>query len=161
MLNLDEFKDLEKELVEFIDSQKSVIISSFDNSCISSYAPFIRGNESIFVVISSIAKHYQSIAKNKDLVSVMFIEDESKTRSLFARLRASFSVEVSFRDELRDNIFDKFELKFSDEPALKLIKELSDFRIVEFKLQNGRFVKGFGKAYDLNGLKVQNLAKTK
>lgn len=62
---LKESKNLQNELVEFIDSQKSVIISSFDDFCLSSYAPFIRLKDSIFVIISSIARHYNAINKNK------------------------------------------------------------------------------------------------
>ncbi|QKF64117.1 pyridoxamine 5'-phosphate oxidase [Campylobacter corcagiensis] len=156
---LKESKNLQNELIEFIDSQKSVIISSFDDFCLSSYAPFIRLKDSIFVIISSIARHYQAINKNKELVSVMFIEDESMVKSIFARFRASFSVEVGLKDELRDEIFSKFEEKFKDEVALKMIKDLKDFHIIEFKLKNGRFVKGFGRAYDLDGLNVTNSVK--
>lgn len=68
-------------------------------------------------------------------------------------------MEVGLKDELRDEIFSKFEEKFKDEVALKMIKDLKDFHIIEFKLNNGRFVKGFGEAYDLDGLNVTNSVK--
>lgn len=150
---------LETFLIDLIDGQKSVIISSFDEGCISSYAPFIRHGDEIYAILSSVAPHYHSIKKNKDLVSILFIVDEQKAHTIFARVRASYKVEVSNADELREDIFKELKEKYEDDAVIEIIEELADFHIVKFKLKKGRFVRGFGAAYETDGLKVVGPSK--
>ena len=43
---------------------------------------------------------------------------------------------------------------------MKFIKEMSDFEVVRFTLKGGRFVRGFGAAYDMIGLKILSQANS-
>lgn len=150
---------LETFLLNLIDGQKSVIISSFDEGCVSSYAPFLRRGDEIYAILSSVAPHYHAIKKNKDLVSILFIVDEQKAHTIFARVRASFKVEVSFADEKREEIFKELREKYEDDAVIDIIEELADFHILKFKLKKGRFVRGFGAAYETDGLKIVSPSK--
>lgn len=143
-------------MINFINSFKTLLISSVkDNQAISSYAPYIKFDNNFYICISSVAEHYHSIKQNPDKISILFIQDEKDAKTLFARTRVSFSAVAEFlNDDEGDKIFAKFEECFANESALKFIKEMKDFFIVKITPKNGRYVKGFGAAYDTNGLKI-------
>lgn len=156
---------VEESLNEFVNNQKSVIISSFDEACVSSYAPFVRVEDEIFILISSVARHYHSLKANPTKASIIFLQDESLANTVFARVRASFEVIANFdikngSDE-KEAIFKEFKKKFKDDPAIKFISKMRDFHLVKFELKKGRFVKGFGAAYDTDGFKVSTAAQVK
>lgn len=149
------------ELAQFIDSLKTLIISSLsaESSCISSYSVFVREDDEIYFYTSSVAEHYHSIKANQDKVSLMFIEDEKDAKTILARKRLSAKCDIKFiTDEgQRDAIFDKLAAKNPDERAILELKNMKDFHIVRATLKNGRYVKGFGAAYDTQGLDIKAL----
>ncbi|MDL0088953.1 HugZ family heme oxygenase [Campylobacter gastrosuis] len=149
---------VEKSLLDFINGFKTLIISSIkDGFANSSYAPFIRQDDNFYICISSVAAHYEAIRQNPDKISILFIQNENEAKSLFARVRASFNAVCEFVDDsLKDSYLDIFEANFKNESALKFIRDMKDFHIVKISPKNGRFVKGFGSAYDTNGLKIIN-----
>ena len=154
-LNLgDEFEKISSEMVEFIDSFQSVIISSdLGEHCTASYAPFVRVEDEIFVLLSEIAEHFKSIKNAPNKVQILFLQNENEAKTIFARRRVSFNASAEFTPK-NDEILAKFEEKFKNESAFVMIKKMSDFHIVKFALGKGRLVNGFGAAYDTNALKV-------
>lgn len=153
----DDTSTIEKDALEFIDSFKSVLISSFnEDHCVCSYSPFIRQNNEFFILISEVSEHYNSIFRAPEKISIMFLEDESKAKTVFARKRVSFRARAVFIDDIKEELFPKFEEKFANEAGIKHIKNMSDFHIVKIMISKGRFVKGFGAAYDLEGFKILN-----
>ncbi|MCD8213569.1 MAG: pyridoxamine 5'-phosphate oxidase family protein, partial [Campylobacter sp.] len=136
---------------------KTIIISSLDENgqCVSSYAPFVRDGDDVFFCVSSVARHYHTIKANPDKVSIMFIEDEKDAGTILARNRLSANCEVSIVDDAkRDEIFDKLQAKNHNDGAFSDIKGMKDFYIMKATLKKGRFVKGFGAAYDTLGLEI-------
>ncbi|WP_162165494.1 HugZ family heme oxygenase [Campylobacter fetus] len=144
-----------KDMVDFIDGFNSVLISSLNGDhCVCSYAPVVRDDNDFYILISEVSEHFKSIKENSDKISIMFLEDESKAKTVFARKRASFRSKAVFLDDQKESMFSKFESKFSSESAIKMIKNMSDFHIIKIEITKGRFVKGFGAAYDTNGLEI-------
>ena len=154
-----------EELIGFIDSFKSVIISSLnsDMMCVGSYAPFVRDEDSVYICLSSVAEHYRSIKANPNKVSLLFLQDEKEAKTVFARVRLSVKCDAEFiNDEAkRDEIFNKFIAKNPNEKAIGEIRNMKDFHIVKMTLKDGRFVKGFGAAYDTKGLDLTSLENIK
>lgn len=146
---------ISKKMIDFIDAQKSVIISSdLGEHCVASYSPFIREGETFYVLISEIPVHYKAIFANPQKVQILFLQDESAAKTIFARARVSFNVKATLNDEIRAEMIAKFRAKFPDESPLDMIEKMADFHIVKFEISKGRAVFGFGAAYDTNGLKV-------
>ncbi|ELY2068807.1 HugZ family heme oxygenase [Campylobacter fetus] len=144
-----------KDMIDFIDSFNSVLISSLNGDhCVCSYAPVVRDNNDFYILISEVSEHFKSIKENSDKISIMFLEDESKAKTVFARKRASFRSKVIFLDDKKESLFSKFESKFKSESAIKMIKNMSDFHIIKIEINKGRFVKGFGAAYDTDGFEI-------
>ena len=57
-------------------------------------------------------------------------------------------------ESVRDEFMAKFEKEFANESALAFIKDMKDFYIIKLTPTKGRYVKGFGAAYDTIGLQV-------
>lgn len=159
--NEAKFEKIASEMIEFIQTCNTVLISSIINDrCVVSYAPYVIKDSSIYAVLSSVALHFESIKANPDKISIMFLEDESKAATIFARVRASFEASAEFMEcgDLKNEIFDIFESKYPQDAAIKHIRGMQDFHVVKFDIAKGRFVKGFGAAYDTDGFNVKQRA---
>lgn len=151
-------EDLIKEITEFKHSFNSVLIASVDskNNAIASYAPVIFDNDDIYVFISEVGEHYHSIKANPESVEIMFLQDESKAQSVFARVRLRYKVKASIlsRDDDFDRLF-KLLKKQNPKTHVDMFYGIKDFHFVKFEIKKGRFVKGFGAAYEID--KDQNV----
>lgn len=89
----------------------------------------------------------------------MFLEDESKAASVILRKRLRYRVNASFleRGERFDQIYDEFEKQTGGEGGIKTIRKMLDFHLVKLEFKKGRFVKGFGQAYDIENGNVTHV----
>lgn len=147
---------VKQELQEFIDSMDSVILSSLSPSgqVVCSYAPLLRFEGRYYIYVSEVAEHYASLRANPDNVEVMFLEDESKAKSVILRKRVRYRVKARFieRGSEFDKVFDNFIDHTGGAGGIKTIRNMMDFHLIYLEFLKGRFVKGFGQAYDiLNG----------
>lgn len=130
-----------------IKNNKTLIISSLDkeNNARISYSPFVCMNNNLYIYISKVAEHYNNILNNGN-ISVMIIEDEKDAKVTFARNRVSFSGKAA-RIEDNEEIFEEFSKK-QGENIMNMLRKM-DFNIFEIVIENGRYVEGFGKAFDI------------
>ena len=123
-----------------------------------SYAPFVMDKSgSIYVFLSQLASHTQDLLANPQC-SVLMVEDEAKTRQLFARQRISYQClsEVVTIDEADyDRMLTAMETKIGN--VVNLLRSLPDFMLFRLLPYEGRYVQGFGKAYQLGGKGLLNL----
>lgn len=131
-----------------LKNQKSVIISSLNKNMepAISYAPFIMKDNKIYIYISKVADHYYNLLENEKC-SVMVIEDEKDSKTIFARGRVSFSCKAKRLDEECEDILEEFG-KIHGDQIMMVLKTL-DFDVFELTINSGRLVKGFGKAFDV------------
>ncbi len=147
------------EINAFQQSQRTLLIASTnaDHQPNASYAPFAMANDGFYILVSDIAKHGQNL-KQQQTLSVMMIEDEDKARSIYARMRLTYEVDVVLIE--RDNpdfivgtdaLIDRFGA------IAKNLRDLSDFNLYHLHPKQGRFVKGFGKAFEITGTALTNI----
>lgn len=146
-INMEEVKN---KYLEFTGELRSLMLSTLDEegNPFISYAPFVAHDNKIYIYISRIANHYHHMDKRPQ-VDVMLIEDEVASGNLFARQRARFPCTANnVGNEGYPEVFALFEEKF---PA-KLVTMLRglDFSLFELTPQTGRYVAGFGLAFDLD-----------
>lgn len=148
------------ELQEFIKTFKSVNISSLsiDNKVLCSYAPIIFKNNEMFILISEVAKHFANIKNNPNNVEIMFLEDECKAASIFARKRLSYQVNATIVDDRKEELFEALKEIHGNE--VEVFKTMLDFHFIKLEIKSGRFVKGFGKAYDIDTFNNLSLVNT-
>ncbi|MBA2941661.1 pyridoxamine 5'-phosphate oxidase family protein [Paenibacillus sp. CGMCC 1.16610] len=148
-------KQLDKEsmklqYLKFTDSLKSLMLSTVDEQGkpFISYAPFVKKEGKLYIYLSRIANHYRYMESNPS-VDVMLIEDETSTENLFARQRARFVCQATnIGNEGHEDIFELFGEAFG-KPTINMLKTL-DFSLFELTTLQGRYVAGFGQAYDID-----------
>lgn len=148
-----EYDKIKSEILDFRESFGSVVIASIDanSQAIASYAPLLKYEGRFFIYISEVAEHFASIKSNPNNIEVLFLEDECKAKSVILRKRLRYKAKAEFRekDEEFEKIFSSFEAQNPHAGGLKMIKEMQDFHLIELHFKEGRFVKGFGAAYDI------------
>lgn len=141
---------LKENYQQLVGNTKSIFLStiSLDGSPFLSYAPFVEHEGKVYLYLSQIAEHYHNMEKNP-AVDVMLAADESATKNIFARERARFKgTAKNVGNEGYEEVFEKFEQKFGV-PTFKMLRTL-DFSLFELTLANGRYVIGFGQAFDVD-----------
>lgn len=145
--------DVEKareNYLTFINDRKNCILSLIDNDGkpFISYAPFVKKDGKLYIYISQIAEHYGYMESN-DFVDVLLIADESATNNKFATERVRWScTALNIGNEGNDEIFALFN-EAHGEKMVDLLRTL-DFSLFEMEPQQGRYVVGFGMAFDID-----------
>lgn len=145
---------IKDEIQNFKSSFGSVILASVDSSGfpVASYAPLIQLKNECYIYISEVAEHFHSIKANPSKVEALFLEDECKAKSVILRKRLRYKLEAKFikRDSDEFNAaLDSLESNMGGSGGIKTIRQMSDFHLIRLVLKKGRFVKGFGQAYDI------------
>ncbi|MFJ7974197.1 pyridoxamine 5'-phosphate oxidase family protein [Peribacillus sp. JNUCC 23] len=145
--------DLEKnkeKYLQFVESRKNLILSLIDDEGkpFSSYAPFVKKDGKLYIYISRIAEHYDLMEKN-EFVDALLIADESSTPNKFATERVRWTcTSNNLGNEGNEDIFELFNTNHG-EKMLNLLRGL-DFSIFELTPLQGRYVVGFGMAFNLD-----------
>ncbi|MBD2663469.1 pyridoxamine 5'-phosphate oxidase-related, FMN-binding [Richelia sinica FACHB-800] len=150
------------EYEKFTSQFASIIISTVNGQGVpnASYTPFvIDESKNIYIYVSGLSIHTQNIEAHPQ-VSILFIEDESKTKQIFARQRLSFDCTASLVEretELWKYIVEQFQSRFGE--IIDMLRILPDFRIFKLTPHTGRFVIGFGAAYHISGDNLNQLVQ--
>ena len=144
---------LSEEVINLVHARKSLLLATVceDGSPYASYAPFAIGEQCLYILISDIAVHALNLAR-EPRASVLVIEDEDNCEELFARIRVNYRVVAEQIETGKiewHNAVAKLVARHGERPGK--LSELADFRLFRLTPQSGRYVKGFGRAYDLVG----------
>ena len=162
MKKKDKILSIEKliaEITEFRQQQKTLILATYSNQPLASYAPFIddeTGN--FYLFLSGLATHSGNLQQHlseQNLMSVLLIEDEQTSRNLFARRRLTYHCEVSIwpreHPQWKSRI-ESFREKFGK--TIDVLAALGDFSLYCLTPKQGSYVRGFGQAYELENAKI-------
>jgi heme iron utilization protein len=161
---MSQFEAIEAAYQGFTSQFQTAIIATVSKDGIpnASYAPFVMDDQkNIYIYVSGLSTHTQNLNAVPQ-ASVLFIEDESKTQQAFARRRLNYECTASLAQ--RDTatwlqIISDFETRFGN--IIQLLTTLPDFRIFQLKPNSGRFVVGFGAAYDIDPNDLNKLIHVK
>lgn len=144
-IDLQKYKE---NYLQFIESRNTLILSMLDadGRPFSSCAPFVKKAEKLYIFISRIADHYQLIEKS-EYIDVLMLADESATTNKFATERARWScIPKNIGLEGHEDIFALFHATYG-EKMIEMLRGL-DFSLFELTPLQGRYVVGFGLAFD-------------
>ncbi|WMC11291.1 heme utilization protein HutZ [Oceanimonas pelagia] len=144
---------LAPEIRAFRDSMNTLVLAtvSAEGAPNVSYAPFAPRQDGYYILISELARHTQNLLANPR-VSLMMVEDEQDSRSLFARRRLTF-------DAVPERLARNSAAWHSGMAALTArhgdtvagLAGLEDFHLFRLVPTQGVFVKGFGQAFAVSG----------
>lgn len=145
-------KPVAPKVKELINASKSIILATVDaeGNPNSSYAPFVQVDEIFYILVSFMAKHTKNLADGRK-TSIMFIEDESATKQIYARERLTLEATASQieRDSLVWNTV-VAKLKENHGKVVEVISGMGDFILIALQPVKGSYVNGFGSAYFVN-----------
>ncbi|BAP32754.1 pyridoxamine 5'-phosphate oxidase-related FMN-binding protein [Chryseobacterium sp. StRB126] len=142
-------KPVAPKVKELVERSKSVILATVDaeENPNSSYAPFVQVGNTFYILVSFMARHTKNLSEGRK-ASIMFIEDESATKQIYARERLTIEATTSQieRDsETWNNVVTK--LKEAHGKVVDVISEMGDFILIALQPVKGSYVNGFGSAY--------------
>ena len=157
-----------KEYVEFMNNAKSVYISSISEhrggvAPEISYSPcIVDENKNTYILVSTLSKRTESLLAQRN-VSLMFIEPEEQCEEIYVRTRLILyctTLQISRQmgtnfDLLWDKKVTQFTAKFGD--IINMLVSFKDFKMFRFIPIRGTFVKGFGKAYTIEGKEMDQI----
>ena len=142
-------KPLAPKVKELVERTKSIILATVDaeGTPNSSYAPFVQVENTFYILVSFMAKHTKNLADGRK-TSIMFIEDESATKQIYARERLTIEASTSQveRDSETWNTV-VAQLKETHGKVVDVIAEMKDFILIGLHTVKGSYVNGFGSAY--------------
>lgn len=157
----EELEWAKKELQLLKEKVRSCILATVSSQGVplSSYAPvFIDESGCFLVYVSAMAKHYTHLKKGR-LASVTLIEDEAASDELFARKRLSVDCEAALipRDsDAWESGMSSLQKRHGE--IVGYLRDLTDFDLFSLKPSSGRLVLGFGKAYQISGMELDQVS---
>lgn len=141
------------EIKEFRDNRKTVQLATVDaDGCPNvSYAPFALLPDGYYVLISEIARHARNLKVNPQ-VSLMMVEDEEGAREIYARQRLTFDANAELVERSTEQWkkgIEALQARFGG--IIEGLSGLEDFKLFRLVPQQGLYVKGFGKAFQVSG----------
>ncbi len=149
MSEAKQVKPIAPKVKELIANTKSVIMATVDAEGIpnSSYAPFVQVDNTFYILVSFMAKHTKNLAEGRP-VSVLFIEDESATKQIYARERLTLqSIPTQIERDSEEWNSVVALLKERHGKVVDIISEMTDFILIALHPEKGAYVNGFGSAY--------------
>ena len=152
------------EYVEFMNDAKNVYISSVNEhrggvAPEISYSPsIVDEDKNIYILVSTLSKRTESLLAERN-VSLMFIEPEEQCEEIYVRTRLILyctTLSFAFSRILWDEKVSLFKEKFGD--IIDTLVSLEDFKMFRFMPIRGTFVKGFGKAYTIEGKEMDQIS---
>jgi putative heme iron utilization protein len=153
-MSMSQIEKIQAEYEKFPQEVSSLIISTVDKQGFpnASYTPFVMDEfKNIYIYVSGLSTHTVNI-QSHPYVSVLFIEDEAKADNIFARRRLNFDCTASLierESEKWHQMVNQFQETFGE--IIEMLSSLPDFRIFQLTPTKGRFVIGFGAAYNISG----------
>lgn len=135
--------------LDFVETRKSAVLSFVDEEGrpFSSIVPFVKKDNKLYIYISEVADHYR-LTEQSEFVDVIVRADESASKNLFAVERARWTcTSKNLGNEGHEEIFQLFDESFNKN-LMDMLRGL-DFTLFELTPITGRYVVGFGLAFDL------------
>jgi len=150
---MKELEDITRRYQVLMASQQTLLLSTASTNGVPdiSYAPFVRDDAGVFYIyVSELACHTVNLLNNPQ-ASLLFIRPESESPNLFARERAVLNcsiTEISRDDAIYADRIQALQDKFGE--VVSMLRSLPDFHLFALRPENGRYVIGFGRAFNIN-----------
>ena len=147
----------DRALVQLLQSMGTVSIASITPEGLphASSAPGLWHQSAIYFLLSELSPHLHYLTTQKTaglLIHAQPDSDGAESGNVFARERLQMlaSVECIPRDQPDpDGIIATMRARWGD--TVDVLWGLSDFHLVACTPQSGRFIRGFGRAYEVTG----------
>ncbi len=156
---MNELVNAQREFMALRDQSRSALLATVaqERCPAASYAPLVWLDGHCYLFLSELASHARNLKRNP-VISLMLIEAEADAANPFARQRIMLDgnvVVIARGDALFAPVLAEFHHRFGK--VMNIIEPLPDFSLFQVCPHSGRFVRGFGQAYDLSGEHLDEL----
>jgi putative heme iron utilization protein len=150
---MDDLDSLREEYLALRESCEGALLATLEGEWMpaASYAPLAWLDGQAYLFLSELAAHTKNL-KRCPSISLLLLEEADRGGNAFVRRRISLRAEARLlaRDDARFGAaLDEFKRRFGD--VVDLLESLPDFQMFALRLLGGRYIRGFGQAYDLSG----------
>ncbi|MGL4614603.1 MAG: pyridoxamine 5'-phosphate oxidase family protein [Shewanella sp.] len=148
------------EIQAFRNSRLCLQLASIDAEGFAhaSYAPFVFQDLCYYILISDLAVHGQNLKENNK-VGIMLIDDEATAKDIFARRRLTYTANahrIERESATWHSVIENLHKRSGD--TCKTLSGLLDFNLYRLTPLSGRYVKGFGKAYEIDASELPKVS---
>lgn len=139
---------------ELREKTSSLVLATVGNNGLPnvSYAPFVGDEDgNFYVYVSGLSEHTTKLLTNP-VAAILLMEDESSAKQIFARKRISYQCVIELVERKHPNyetLLNSMSARFGN--VVNILRSLPDFYLFRLSPVSGRFVTGFGQAYQLSG----------
>lgn len=156
---MDDLDKLRGEYRALLERCEGALLATLeaDRTPAASYAPLAWVDERAYLFLSDLAAHTQNL-KRCPAISLLLVDDSGHGGNAFARRRITLQGEARpvARDDRRFRpVLDQFRRQFGE--VVELLESLPDFHLFELQLRSGRYIRGFGQAFELTGERLDRL----
>ena len=151
----------QREFTELREQASSAMLATIseENRPAASHAPLVWMDGDCYLFLSELAAHARNL-KQRPVISLMLAGKEGANAFARKRITLEGSVVVVARDDpLFERVLVEFHRRFGK--VMELLEPLPDFSLFRVCASEGRFVRGFGQAYDLTGKNLDQLVAVK
>lgn len=145
-IDVEKYKQM---YLDFVGMRESAVLNFVDEDGkpFSSIVPFVRKDDKLYIYISEVADHYR-LTEKSEFIDVLLRADESATKNPFATERVRWNcTPKKLGNDGYEEIFSLFEAAFNKN-LMDMLRGL-DFALFELTPLTGRYVVGFGLAFDV------------
>lgn len=157
------FSEVQSAYREFPQRVQSLMLSTLtpEGQPQASYTPFVMaGNRTFYIFVSGLSSHTHNL-QTTPKAGILLIEDEAQTAQIFARQRLMYDCTATLIERHNPQWTrwaDEFKARFGN--LIEMLRQLPDFQIFQLTPQAGRFVVGFGAAYEVDPTDLSRLMPT-
>jgi len=142
---VDELQNNQQKLLKMLDASKTLALATLNaqHEPEASLTPYIYYQQALWIFVSQLSAHTANLMQHKK-ASVLINETESK--NIFATTRVTLQCHVEMEDG-GDSVLDEMESQLGETVAM--LRQLPDFYLLKLQPVSGRFIAGFGQAYDI------------
>ena len=156
---MDDLDSLREEYLHLRQRSEGAALATLDSDGFpsASYAPLCWLDGRAYLFVSDLSEHTQNLKRNP-AIGLIVVDEVDRGGNAFVRRRLSLRGQARLvaRD---DGVFEaalaEFRRRFGE--VVELLESLPDFHLFALHFEHGRYIRGFGQAYDLSGDGLQQL----
>lgn len=157
---MDDLNSVRQEYLALREQCQGAMLATLgaDRTPSASYAPLVWLNDQSYLFLSDLADHTGNLRSCPSL-GLVLVEGEDASANPFARRRITLQGEacmVDRGDPAFTPVLAEFRRRFGE--VMTVLESLPDFHLFRLQLQRGRYIRGFGQAYELAGEGLTQLA---
>jgi len=157
---VDDLDSLRQEYLALREQCHGAMLATLegDQTPSASYAPMVWLDGQSYLFLSDLAGHTRNL-KSCPSIGLVLIEGEDSNANAFVRRRITLQGEarmVEREDPSFASVLAEFHRRFGQ--VMTVLESLPDFHLFHLQLRRGRYIRGFGQAYELSGDGLTQLA---